>query len=218
MRSKVPGRSLHMLVSEEPTEAEIEGALSARYTPEFRERQHAQALSANFDPLPVPEPIVRGPTPLPPEPPSIPQIRIDYPVVAITRADFPGWGPWLIDELCAAWPHFLAVNQYSVMQTWMGSNDHHFVRTSNSAALAISVPHPLLGGATVVRGIFCWSRFHQEEGAELHLVQLHRHCIEWSRARKALRFECFEKNDLVGGRVDFFCRPAKRTMRYVETR
>jgi hypothetical protein len=215
-------RSLREAFAEEPDPADVEAALSARYAPgelERRaERAHEEALAAGFDPLPEPEPVVReAPPPGPPLPP-IPKYRIDYPVVAVTRADFPGWGKWLVDELCAAWPTFRSVNQYSVMQAWTAAPDYHFIRTSNSAALSISVPHPLFGGTTVVRGMFCWSRFPQEDRAELHLVQLHRHTIEWARSRKALHFEFFEKSDLGGHRADFFLRPVTRTRRFVETR
>jgi len=209
-------RSLRKIFDEmEPADGEIEGALSARYT----EADRARLLTAGFDAIPEPEPIVvaRAPQAEPPPPPP-PRLPIDHPVVSFSHADIPGWGAWLVEELRTAWPLVPAAGFANMARNWTASNECHFVRTSNSAALAISVPHPFLGGQTVVRGIFCWTRFPDEKGAEHHLIQLHRHTIEWARARKALRFELFEKSDLTIHRTDFFVRPRQAVMRYVETR
>jgi hypothetical protein len=66
--------------------------------------------------------------------------------------------------------------------------------------------------------MFCWSRFPEQQGAELHLVQLHRFAVEWAKSRHARRFDIFEASDLQAGRVDFFLRPEKVVIRHVVTR
>ena len=212
-------RPLSELISGEPTKEEIEGALSARYSPADRERQTAAALAAGFDRLPEPEPVVVSrETPPEPELPKPPKWPIDYPVVAFTQSDIAGWGEWLLTELMAAWPSISATQFSNWIRGWTASNEMHFIRTTNSVSLAMAVPHSMLGGEVVARGIFCWTRFPDEKGAELHLVQLHRHTIEWARARRAMRFELFEKSDLTNHRADFFIRPRQGTIRYVDVR
>lgn len=213
------GTSLRRLMDENPpTQAEIDAALSVRYSDKDREKAAAQALAAGFDALLEPEPVIKEQSVEPPSQKQPAKWPIDFPVVRFGLSDVQGWGLWLVGELTMAWPSVSAPQFAGMIRGWTGSNEHHFIRTSNSAALAISVPHPLFGGETVVRGIFCWSRFPDEKGAELHLVQLYRHTIDWARSRRALRFENFERSDLSGGRADFFIAPRKMTMRYVETR
>src|ERR1700747_3086832 len=98
-------RPLAELIRGEATKEEIEGALSARYSPEDQARRAAQALAAGFDPLPEkPEPVVISREPDPePELPKPPNWPIDYPVVAFRQADIEGWGAWLLGELKVAW-------------------------------------------------------------------------------------------------------------------
>jgi hypothetical protein len=212
-------RPLSELISGEATREEIEGALSARYSPQDRERQNRQAYSAGFDAVPEPEPVVVSRDILPePEQPKPPKFVIDYPVVAFTQADIPGWGAWLLGELQLAWPGIHVTQFSNWIRGWTSANNCHFIRTTNSASLAMDIPHPLVGGVPIVKGIFCWTRFPEEKGAELHLVQLHRHTIEWARARRAMMFDLFEKSDLTNKRADFFIRPNQMTTRYVVTR
>jgi len=215
-RQHYPSRLLEMV--EDVTDDDVAGALSARYSEEDYQRAHDQALSAGFDALAEPEPVMREEPPPPPAPKPLPRWKNDQPVVRFGLSDFPGWGAWLLGELGTAWPAVSGVMFANQMRAWAASNEHHFVRTSNSVALAISVPHPFIGGETVVRGIFCWSRFPDEEGAEFHLVQLYRHSIDWARSRRALRFEFFERSDLRISRSEFFLRPQQQIVRYVETR
>ncbi len=200
-----------------PTKEEIDGALSARYSERHRRRATEQALSAGFDRVPDDEPVSRE-APSPPPPRALPHPNIDYPVQRFGLGDVPTWGPWLIGEIIENWPILARHNHASVIRNWISSNEHLFIRTSNSCALSIAVPHPFIGAETVVRGVFCWSRFTNEQDAELHLVQLHRFTAEWARSRRAVRFELFEKNDLIPTRADFFLNPKRVTVRYMESR
>lgn len=220
MRSPIHSRPLSALISGEATQEEIDGALSARYSERDRRRAAEQALAAGFEPVPEPaKPDVPHETPAPPpQPKPLPFPNIDYPVSRFALGDVPTWGPWLIGEIVVNWPQISRQNHVSVLRGWISSNEHLFIRTSNSCALSVVVPHPFVGGESVVRGVFCWSRFPDEKGHELHLVQLHRHTADWARSRRAVRFELFEKTDLSGSRADFFMRAKQVTMRFVETR
>jgi hypothetical protein len=213
-----------------PTQEEIDGALSARWSPEElarREREdREEALVAGFEAQRETPGFTRAEgeavfkavaeavgSPVP----TAPKWSIDFPVTRFQLADLPTWGAWLIPKLQEQWPEIAGQNFASMMRNWMGSNEHLFVRTENSCALSISVPHPLWGYA-VVRGMFCWSRYPSEQGAELHLVQLHRFAVDWAKSRYARRFEVFEASDLQASRVDFFLRPEKVVMRHIVTR
>jgi hypothetical protein len=216
-----------------PTQEEIDGALSARWSPEElarREREDAAAaLDAGFEVQPISretvgftraegEAVVKAVTEAVGSPlPLVPKWPIVFPVTRFQLVDLPTWGAWLIPKLQEQWPEVAAQNFAGMMRNWMGSNEHLFVRTDNSCALSVSVPHPLWG-YTVVRGMFCWSRYPSEQGAELHLVQLHRFAVDWAKSRYASRFEVFEVSDLQASRVDFFLRPEKVVMRHIVTR
>jgi hypothetical protein len=215
-RPHYPSRFLEAV--EDVDDDDVAAALSARYSEEDYRKATAKALASGFDAIAEPEPLVREAPDPPPPPKPLPRWRNDQPVVRFGLGDFPGWAAWLLGELEAAWPAVSGVMFANQMRGWTASNAHHFIRTSNSVALAISVPHHFIGGTTVVRGVFCWSRFPDEEGAEHHLLTLHRHTIDWAQSQRALRFEFFERSDLSVRRGDFFLRPQQQAVRYVEMR